>query len=43
MASSVDLLPGRLPGGHIADVVDEHVDAAEVAEPGVGHALDVRP
>jgi len=34
-----DLVPRRLLGGHVADVVDEHVDVAGL----VGHPPDVVP
>ena len=38
-----DLAPGRLLGGHVADVVDEHVERAERVEGLRGHPLDVLP
>ena len=38
-----DLGPRRLAGGHVADVVDQHVDPALLVERPLRHALDVRP
>jgi len=36
-----DIPPGRLVGHHVADVVDQHVQAAEAAEDLLGHVDDV--
>ncbi len=38
-----DVAPGHLLAGDVADVVDQHVDAVQPVERGVGHRLDLLP